>query len=522
MTAATYAPLGDLGGLILPRTYTPPLIVGPPGPCPCHCPLTPDTSYGFDVIDFAEAIGHPFDPWQRWAAIHIGELLPDGRPRFRKVLIMMARQNGKSEMIKILGLYFLIIARTPQILSMSNKFEYARALWSSAYKLARRSPVTADEIPVFRPGNNDPHMSTADDATWRICAANGDAGRSGSSDVIFIDELRQHHNHEAWSACVHTMNARRHAQLIAASNEGTPQSVVLDMLRDEATSGKNPRTGLFAWQAPEGARPDDPDAIRAANPNVGVRIELDDLLAEGIAAGAEGGDRLVEFLTEVLCVRVPVFKPAINTTTWAERGPRLGYDPLGVNAPIKLADHRDRLAVCIDVSLDGRHATLAGAAVVDGKTHVGIIAAWDSTAEMRRELPGIMAAVRPRALVWFPRGPAAGAMVELAAPRRARGDAGRWPPRGVQLVEIAGESAAVCMGFVEQIDSDTLRHDGHELATTHVGNAIQRPRGDLWVFDRRGAGHIDATYAMAGAVHTARSLPPPRAPLRAVRPGDRQ
>lgn len=518
MTAATYARPDDLGGLILPRTYTPPLIVGPPGPCPCRCALTPDTSYGWDVIDFADMIGHPFDPWQAWAVIHIGELLPDGKPRFRKVLIMVARQNGKSELLKVLGLYHLIIARVPQILSMSNKFEYARALWSSAYKLAQRSPVTVDEIPTYRPGNNDPHMTTANDATWRICAANGDAGRSGSVDLLLIDELRQHHSFDAWSAALHTMNARPHGQLIAASNEGTPASVVLDALRDEALSGKNPRTGLFAWQAPEGARPDDPDAIRAANPNVGIRIELDDLLAEGIAAGNEGGERLTEFLTEAMCVRVPVFKPAINTTTWAERGPRGGYDPLGVHVPIKLADHRRQLAVCLDVSLDGQHATLAGAAVVDGKTHTGIIAAWDSTATMRRELPGIMATVRPRALVWFPHGPAAGVMGELAKPRRGTATTDRWPPRGVQLVEITTGVPAVCMGFVEQIDSDELRHDGHELATAHVSNAVQQPRGDLWVFDRKGAGHIDAVYAMAGAVHTARTLPPAPPPLRAVDP----
>jgi hypothetical protein len=513
MTAATYAPPVSPLGVVLPRVYTRPLVTGPSGPCGCGCPLTPDTSYGFDVVEFAETIGHPLDPWQRWAVIHIGELLPDGRPRFRKVLIMVARQNGKSELLKILGLYFLIIARVPQILSMSNKFEYARALWSSAYKLARRSEVTANEIPVYRPGNNDPHMSTADDATWRICAANGDAGRSGSCDLIMIDELRQHHTHEAWSASIHTMNARRNAQLIAASNEGTAASVVLDMLRDEAISGKNRRTGIFAWQAPEGARPDDPDAITAANPNVGIRIELDDLLAEGIAAGAAGGERLTEYQTEVLCVRVPVFAPAIDSAMWAARGPRED------RPAIKLADNRDRLAVCLDVSLDGKHCTLAGAVVVDGKTHTGIIAAWDSTAKMRAELPGIIEAIKPRVLAWFPNGPTAAVMVELAKPRRGTAATGkRWPPRTVKLSEITSESPAVCMGFAEQIETDELRHDGHDLATAHVINGVRRARGDVWVFDRRGVGHIDALYAMAGAVHEARALPPPPPPLRSVPP----
>jgi hypothetical protein len=502
MTAATCTPSVNLAGAVLPRVYTPPLRE-----------LTPDTSYGFDVIEFAEAIGHPLDPWQQWAVIHIGELLPNGRPRFRKVLIMVARQNGKSELLKILGLYFLIIGRVGQILSMSNKFEYARALWSSAYKLAMRSEVTKDEIPIYRPGNNDPHMTTADDATWRICAANGDAGRSGSCDLILIDELRQHHTFDAWSAALHTMNARPRAQLIAASNEGTAASVVLDALRDEAISGKNRRTGIFAWQANENARPDDPDEIARANPNAGHRIELDDLLAEGVAAGEAGGERLTEYLTEVMCVKVPVFSPAIDAAKWTDRGPRED------RPTIKLAEHRDRLAVCLDVSRDGKHCTLAGAVVLDGRAHTGIIAAWDSTAAMRRELPGIIEAVKPRVLAWFPNGPTAAVMVELSKVRRGVGEAGkRWPPRLVKLSEITSESPAVCMGFGEQIDADELRHDGHDLATAHVVNGIRRARGDVWVFDRRGAGHIDALYAMAGAVHEARALPPPPPPLRVVRP----
>src|SRR5574342_54407 len=381
MTAATYAQSVNLTGAILPRVFTPPLRE-----------LTPDTSYGFDVIEFAASLGRPLDPWQQWAVIHIGELLPNGRPRFKKVLIMVARQNGKSELLKILGLYFLIIGRVEQILSMSNKFEYARALWSQAYDLAMASEDYNQDIPIYRPGNNDPHMTTAEGSTWRICAANGDAGRSGSCDLILIDELRQHHTYEAWSAALHTMNARPFGQLIAASNEGTPASVVLDALRDEALSGKHRRTGIFAWTAPEHARPDDPAAITAANPNVGHRIDLDDLIAEGVAAGDEGGDRLTEYLTEVLCVKVPVFKPAINTIQWNERGPRTDRPAL------KLAEHRDKLALCLDVSRDGKHATLAGAVVVNGKTHTGIIAAWESTAKMRRELPGIIEAIKPRAM----------------------------------------------------------------------------------------------------------------------------
>jgi hypothetical protein len=160
---------------------------------------------------------------------------------------------------------------------------------------------------------------------------------------------------------------------------------------------------------------------------------------------------------------------------------------------------------------------LAGAAVLDGKVHTGIIAAWESTATMRRELPAIVEQIRPRVLAWFPNSPTAAVMVELSKVRRGTEAGKRWPPRLVKLSEITSEAPAVCMGFSEQIDTDELRHDGHVLGVAHVGNAVRRPRGDVWVFDRRGAGHVDALYAMAGAVHEARALPPPLVPIRGAR-----
>lgn len=32
--------------------------------------LTEETTYGYEVIDFADLIGWPLDPWQRWSVIH--------------------------------------------------------------------------------------------------------------------------------------------------------------------------------------------------------------------------------------------------------------------------------------------------------------------------------------------------------------------------------------------------------------------------------------------------------------------
>src|SRR5690606_18580935 len=106
-------------GRTVPRLWTPPLRE-----------LTPDTSYGFDVIDFArDVLQMPLTPWQEWLVVHMGELLEDGRPRFRRVLAMVARQNGKTHLLRVLTLYWMFIEAHPLIIGMSASRSLAKASW---------------------------------------------------------------------------------------------------------------------------------------------------------------------------------------------------------------------------------------------------------------------------------------------------------------------------------------------------------------------------------------------------------
>src|SRR5689334_24962070 len=75
-----------------PRIFTPPLRKLEP-----RSPATEKRTLGYAVIDFAtEVCEVDLFPWQRWLLIHALELLPDGSFRFRNVVVLVARQNGKS------------------------------------------------------------------------------------------------------------------------------------------------------------------------------------------------------------------------------------------------------------------------------------------------------------------------------------------------------------------------------------------------------------------------------------------
>jgi hypothetical protein len=487
-----------------PRLWTPPLR-----------DLTPETSFGFDVIEFArDVLRFPLDPWQQWLVIHGGELLPDGRPRFKVVHVQVARQNGKTQLLVVLALYWQVVERVPMVLGTSTKIDYAKESWTKSVKLAERAPGLRGIIPRrrrdwTRQANGeqeswitDPDDPDADDARYKIAAANEEGGRSLTIHRLILDELRQHHDTTAWDAAVPAGNAVRNFQAWCPSNAGTDRSVVLNAERAAAlrfleTGEGDYRTGWFEWSSPPGSEPTDLAALAYANPTLGTRMDPDSLLSDARKAVAAGGEKLAGFVTEVMCLRVRHLDPAIDPAGWK-----------ACAVPGDLSGARSRVALCLDVAPDSQHATLAAAAVLeDGRTRVDIVAAWSGagcTRQLVADLPGHVAKVRPQALGWFPEGPAA-AVAGDVADRKGR----PWPPAGVTVEAIRAEVPAVCMGLAEQVTAGQLLHAGDPLLDAHAAAAEKLRTGDAWRFSRKGDGHVDALYAAAGAVHLARTLPKP-------------
>ena len=510
-------------GRIEPRLWTPPLR-----------PLTPETSYGFAVIDFArDILKHPLDPWQEWTVIHLGELLPDGRPRFRKYLILVARQNGKTELLVVLTLFWLFVDMVGVVLGTSTKLDYAAESWRKACKLARRVPDLNAEIPKrggIRKANgeqvlwraNAEEFELEEGSRYKIAASNEEGGRSLTVDRLVLDELRQHHDYSAWDASESATTAVADAQIVAITNAGSDKSVVLNDMRDEAlryikTGEGDGRLGLAEYSAPDGSSPLDLDALLQANPNAGHRILVEDLLNEAAAAIRVGGKKLAGFKTEKMCMRVAAYDTALDLHAWGREYDPAIMIPVGVRHPDveagcldvgELSRVRDRVVLGLEVSEDTQHATLYAAAVLDdGRVRVEPVAAWSGpgcTKEMQAELLAIVAKVRPRVLGWFPGGP--GAAVAAGMGKRAN-----WPPRGVKLEEIKRDVSAVCMGFAEQVATGRIAQSADPLLDAQAEVTEKQFTGKTWVFALGGA-HVDAMYAVAGAVHLARTLPPSTKP----------
>lgn len=479
--------LDEVMGSVEPRLWTPPLRE-----------LTPETSFGFEVIDFAnDVLQYPLDEWQEWLIIHGGELRRDGLPRFRKIIVLVARQNGKTQLLVVLALYWLFKLAVPLILGTSTKTNYAKESWQKAVSLAE----SADALAHLRDGKwtftgaGAEECFTTEGARYKIAAANANTGRSLTVHRLILDELRTHHHYQCWNAAVRAGNAVPDFQVWALSNAGDDRSVVLNDQRDIAvnfieTGEGSKNLGLFEWSAPPDADPLDVHALAQANPSLGRRILPEVLLEDARDAVQKGGEALTGFKTENMCIRVPMMDPAIDADAWKR-----------CMVPGTLDDVKSRVALCVDVAPDGLHATLVAAARLDDeRVRVEVYRSWEGykcVDQMRRAMPTILKRIKPKTLGWLPRGPAAVLAADLQK---------KQPPPGVKIEEIRTDTAAACMGLAEQVKSERVVHSNDDLLNAHVTGAEKLRQGDTWVFSRKGDGHCDAAYALAGAVHLARTM----------------
>jgi len=462
-------------------------------------PLNRKTSRGFEVIEFAEMIGEPLLPWQQWAAIHALELLPDGNFRFRKVLILVARQNGKSNLKRIVTLWRMYMDGAEDIVGAAQDLSLARKQWLLCQKTIHGCPDLEEEWGDVRNVNGD-EMFWAGTACYAIKATNDKAGRGGSNDEVNIDELRTQKDWKAWSSLSKTINARRNGQLWAMSNAGDDTSVVLNQLQSAGEAGTDPTLCLLEWSAEEGCELDDPKAWAQANPGLGY------IVSEAAIRSDLATDPPEVFRTEVLCQRVANLDAAIDRTAWENCADAVG----------NLDAHRGRIAACLDVAPDGKHATLALAAKLDdGRVRLELAAAWDSTEAMRAELPALLARIKPAAFGWYSAGPAA-AIATTLRPLALKYNKHPGKRGELEIPEHGALTGAavseVCMELSDLAKAARIVHPADPLLDAHAIGASKLRTGDGWRFTRKGDGHVDAAYAAAGAARIALTMPERKRP----------
>ena len=469
-----------------PRIYTPPLRE-----------LTPDTTIGFEVIDFAEnVLGLSLIPWQRWLLIHALETIdaPDGwRFRFRNVQVLIGRQNGKTTLGAVLSLFFMYCLNTGLVIGTAQDLEQAEDTWSMCVEMAQANPDLAEQIAHVWYTNGSKRLQLSRGRDYRVRASTRKAGRGKSADLVLLDELREHRTWEAWSALSKTGIAKKNALLWCMSNAGDGTSVVLRHFRirahallgdpdgiaaaladgeplDEDTDLEDTALGIFEWSAPPDADKRDREAWAQANPSLGYTIEERTIRA----ACADDPDDV--FKTECLCQWVTAaIAPPFPVGAW-----EAGIDQQSIIAP------DSALFFGVDVSDDRARASIAVCGMrPDRSWHVELVAYRNGVGWLQGWFAQRAEQYRGMKVALQSKGAPVSGMAEIIA-----------AVDGVEIIPCQGaDVAGWCGRFWDAVASLDPSKQGEVVPIYHLPQpaldlaanvASTRPLGDgAWAWDRR-------------------------------------
>ena len=349
-----------------PRIFTPPLRK-----------LTKKTSLGFAAIEYAKTIlDMELYPWQEWALIHaleiVGDLKGSWRFRFRTVFFMVSRQNGKTELSKVIASFFLNVLRVETVFGTSLSMDKAEEVWEAVIREQETHPALAQDIQTVARRNGGKKLVLTGLRTYKVGAPTRRAGRGDANDLVMLDEVREHRDWETWSAAVASTNAKPNGMTVCFSNAGDPDSIVLRQIRSQAIEkieGKKANDfggdvdadnlALFEWSAPEKAETDDMKALAQANPALGYGKLTERALMANRETFPES-----KFRSECMCQQVETILPEpFPDGAW-----------MGGQDPESYIREDSELFWGIELSQDRKWTTIAVCGMrEDGNYHVEVV-----------------------------------------------------------------------------------------------------------------------------------------------------
>jgi hypothetical protein len=414
----------------------------------------------------------PLD-WEQYTLDHMGERRSDGRLRYRIVVITVARQNGKSVILRI-RLADELIAGSSTSCVMSHDRAQAREIvfepLADALDTDRFRPLG----PKIRHANGFERIVLGALDSRLVLLSPTEKGAHGYSlDLAVVDEAWSLFDYRVPQAITPTQVHRPDPQLVVVSTAGTEQSAWLRSLVDRGRAGTDPSMLYLEWSAPGELDPADPAAWRAANPSYGQGISHEALEAAFASMPEQ------EFERAHLNRWTVAAETVIGPAAWASCH---DVEPIG-----------PELVLAFDVELDrSSSAIVAAGSTSSGRLGVEVIEQRPGTEWVLPRLVTLAARHDPIAIVANGAGPAK-SLVE------------QGPAAGVALETYNSTSyVAACQVFFDLVSSGRLSQRAERPLDLAVAAAGRRALGGSWVFGRAHPGAvISPLVAAALAAHRA-------------------
>lgn len=156
----------------------------------------------------------------------------DGTRKYRELILMVARKNGKSALGSAIALYMLMAdgENGPEVVSAATKRDQAKIIWLESKRMVRKSPVLSRRCRCLV-GEID---CDANDGVFKPLSS-----ESGTLDGLnvhcsLIDELHAIEDTNLYDVIVDGMSAREQPLSIIVTTAGTVRESIFDRKYEEA------------------------------------------------------------------------------------------------------------------------------------------------------------------------------------------------------------------------------------------------------------------------------------------------
>lgn len=427
--------------------------------------------------------GIELDPWQKWLLKHVLERYPEGHElagqlRYRQVVISMGRQNGKSLLGGILGVYGLLIHQKSgaQVLSLASSIDQARIIYNRVLFVIQNNPYLSKR---FKKASESRGIVTADGTgRYDVKPAKEGALQGIPISLCLFDEL--HLAKEGmWSAAVLGTAQRRDGMVLGITTAGDQNSqTLLDLYKQgqKAAAGdpELERFGFFVWEAPQHSKVTDVDALKQANPSIAAgRIPIDEVLSDmkTLPEHEARRYRLNQFISGTA-------SSWITSDTFRKAGTKVYVDQVGG-------------VFAVDITKNWEHATIAYANAVGDEHHTELVQTFVNTNETQlfNRLVDLYQKHQPRAIALDDRAlPGLGKRLKLA---------------GIPTYQLwTKEVSAACSVVYALFSTGKGKHNNDPLLISQSPNGIAKYSGETWLISRKESlGEIDALMATVMALY---------------------
>jgi phage terminase large subunit-like protein len=430
-----------------------------------------------EVSDLADKIGMPLLDWQRLVLEDMLRIDAKGDFRRKTMGLLIARQNGKTHLARMLILAHLFLWDSKMVIGMSSNRNMALDTFRQVANAILDNDFLKDQVKQIRYANGQESITTLKGNRYQIVAATRDGSRGLTANFLFIDELREI-SEEGWKAARPTTRATG-GQTLVCSNAGDAYSIVLNDLRERALSYPSPTLGWYEYSAPPHCKVDDRNAWAMANPSLGKLID-EETLEEAVATNPINNTR-----TEMLCQWVDSMTSPFTT--------QMVTDTSDSNLQITPGGN---IVFAIDVSPSKRSGALLAGKLnqVTGKIELGLMQLWTSDVaiddlKMAADVHAWAQKFKPRVIMYD----------KYATASIAQ----RLQQSGQKLEDCSGQSFyQACGEILDAFVNVRLVHSGQKELTESWFSVGAKTNDAGWrIVRRKSAGDVTSAICSAMIVH---------------------